>query len=302
MDLKFPTPVDFFVKTSGINNRFDSTSVSDDELVECVDFVIDELGIPETREGYTLVVAGDFHSAPQEPDLPYIVENRFNDSALYFVKPDLSLKGLRNLTKGAKVSYAKHMDRVYYSNGVENGFLVNDTSYDWPNPLIQTDDHRVLSPAPIGTHIAMYAGRMIVARGSVLYISEYLDPHSFELHRNFYEMGSTITMVRPTEKGIYVSNSEHVVFMSGTIPGAADYKIVSTKPAIEWSDIAEYVQSDDLGLNTPDLCALWVNEDGLYIGLPSGQVIPVNKQKIQYPAAVKSGASILDGRTFIHSF
>lgn len=302
MDLKFPEPVDFFVKTSGLNNKFDSVSISDDELVECIDFVIDELGLPETRDGYSIIVPGDFHSAPQEPDLPYIVENRVNDSALYFVNPDLSLKGLRNLTRGAKVSYAKHMDRVYYVNGVENGYLVNDTSYTWPNPVIQEDDYRIISAAPIGTHIAVYMGRMLIAKGNKLSISEYLDFDSYELHRNYYEFGSNILMVRPTEGGVYVSDESQVVFMSGTIPGEAKFKVVSTKPAIEWSDIGELIQSDDLSLSTPELSAIWCGSEGVYLGLSSGQVVPLNKHKVQYPAAVKSGASILDGRTFIHSF
>ena len=302
MDLKFPEPLDFFTKTSGINNRFDSSSLADDELVECIDFIIDEHGTPQTREGYTLVRTGDFHSPPQEPDLPYIAENRVNDTALYFINPDLTLKGLRNLTKGQRVSYAKHLDRVYYSNDVENGYLVEDASYDWPNPVPQTDDHRIISPAPIGSHIAMYMGRMLVAKGHSLYVSEYLDPHSFELHRNYYSFGSDIIMVRPVEGGIYVSDEAGVYFMSGTIPGEAKVKLVSTKPAFEWSDIAELVQSEDLGINTPELSALWVSTDGAYIGLSSGQAIPLNKEKIQYPAAVNAGASLLDGRTFIHSF
>ena len=302
MDLKFPEPVDFFTKTTGINNRFDSSSIGSEDLVECVDFIIDELGLPTTREGYSLITAGDFHSAPQEPDLPYVAENRVTDTALYFVKPDLTLKGLRNLSKGFRVSYARHMDRVYYTNTVENGYLVEDTSFDWPNPAIVDDDLRIFSPAPIGSHIAMYMGRMLVARENTLYVSEYLDPHSFELHRSYYDFGSKILMVRPVEKGVYVSNNSHVYFMSGSIPGEANIKMVSTKPAIEWSDIAELIQNEDAGINTSELSALWFGLDGAYLGLSSGQVVPLNKERVVYPAAVNAGASILDGRTFIHSF
>lgn len=302
MDLKFPEPLEFLTKTSGINNRSDASSLATDELAECIDFVVDDLGLLETRVGLTKILEGDFHSAPQEPDIPYIVENRVTDSALYFVNPDITLKGVRNLISSNKVSFTVYSDRVYYSNGVENGFLVHDISYAWPNPVAQTDDHRIISPAPVGSHIASFMGRMLIAVGPVMYVSEYLDPHSYELHRNFYDFGSDIKMIRPTEGGVYVSNSDSVFFLSGEIPGKANFKKVSTKPAIEWSDIAELIQSEDLGINSAELSAIWVSIEGVFVGTSTGTVVPINKHKITYPASANIGAGVLLGRTFIHSF
>lgn len=304
MDITHPTPVDLIKPTSGINNRLDPYELAPDELVECHNFVIDDRGFPNKRPGYWKVVSGIFHSLPQDSNIPLVLQDRVDerDAALYFIASDHTVKGIRSgLTMCARMSYAKHKDRVYYSNGFELGMVVGDKSYNWSKGSTSYDELRILSGPVPGTHIAMHKGRMLIAKGKHIFFSDLYNPHLFELHRNFLTFSADIIMVRPVEDGVYVSTTESTYFIKGEITDLVVGKLVLSVPAYEWTDIPCVLEAQTLGLEEPALCATWACPRGAIAGLPNGRVVMLNKSKLKYPEHSTSGAGLLYGHSYIHS-
>lgn len=306
MDINHPQPIPIFSKTSGLNNRVNSIELADDELAECHNLLIDEFGYLHKRPGYTLQVPGLFHSLPQEKEVPYVAKDRTveQDCAIYYIASDLTVTGVRSgLTQCAHISFASYAGRVYYMNGFEKGFLIGDRSFPWVLGSTEGMDLDTYTDPPIGNHITMYNGRMLIAVGPVLYFSELYRPDLYRPQRCFVKFAEDIVMVRPVEDGIFISTTSSIYFIKGEVSDIIVPKLVSTSPALEWSDVSDYVDASKFGDGFKDstLCAVWVGTDGVNWGLPGGHVVKVNDHKIKYPDSATKGASLLYGRSFIHS-
>lgn len=73
-----------------------------------------------------------------------------------------------------------------------------------------------LMPMPIGIYPAFWRGRLLVARGNVLWASQ---PHAWHLcdeRRDFKQFAAPITLVQPVDDGIYVGTTQELVFLAGT--------------------------------------------------------------------------------------
>ena len=300
MDINFPSPIVLFEGTTGLNNRNDSASISDTDLVVGTNFLIDDTGLPETLFSRELLSVGSYVCTPQDPSLPYVVASLTSGYAIYFVNEDLTLTGVRDRLSPSRLSFTKYKDYVYYTNGFENGRLKEKISFSWPVGVSNSKDLRTYSGAPIGSHLDNCAGLMLISAGPTLYFS--LDPHLFELHTNFLNFTSDIIMIRSIPTGVFVSTLEAVYFIELPISNSSNPRKVSASPAVEWSDIGEPILGSDLGLETLATCAAWLSPSAVCVGLPNGDVKEINKHKIKYPAIGASVASFLVNRNFIHSF
>ena len=71
-----------------------------------------------------------------------------------------------------------------------------------------------MEPAPVGTLMAFYRSRVLVAKGSVLYASQ---PDRWELFdpADFKQFSAPITLVQAVDDGVYVGTEEELAFLSG---------------------------------------------------------------------------------------
>ena len=125
------TTVPWFRSTIGLVNKIDPSrhqySEKDgvSELAEAVNIVFDETGSISRRLGYTITsVISESHSLYCEDSIALFVTG----DALCLLAEDMSYAPLRNVTRGARMSYAQIGDAVYYMNGAERGYVQDDIS------------------------------------------------------------------------------------------------------------------------------------------------------------------------------
>lgn len=266
-------------------------------LATAVNITHDKTGMISSRPGYELVATGNFHSLFCAGKDCYIGK----DNNLYKVGSDLSLTGVRGGLQGTRISYWQDADTIYYTNGFQNGILVGGLSYPWPEHAYDgPPTTRSFSAAPIGTHIAVFNGRMLIAVGHTIFISEPWGYGLFNL-ANYIDFTSNVVMILPTDFGVYVSDEESTWFFEGQ--HFTDFKQtkVAEYPALEWSETTDTVDAATLGLDVTGLSWLWGSTNGAVLGLPTGQIINLTVNKVKYPNIGTKGAGLLYGNNFIHS-
>jgi hypothetical protein len=110
--------------------------------------------------------------------------------------------------------------RVYLSNGA--GFYYAGVASGPNFSFLGKNDALVLPlrtdqlyPMPVGTLTAFWRGRVLVAKGPVLYASK---PHQWEhcdMRRDFKQFSSPITLVQPLDGGLYVGTETELAYLDG---------------------------------------------------------------------------------------
>ena len=303
-------PVSMFLGTTGLNTVSDEARLGYDDtglcdLAQAVNISIDATNRPSRRSGYAVAQAGEFHSLFCDGFACCVAKEFPADCSIMQVNPDGTLVGIRSgLTKGRRISWAQSHDApfdLFYANGVENGVVRNGISYNWPDHskmAMLTPTNIFYSPAPVGYLIAIVHGRMFVATEEALYYSVPFTFGCFDLGGSYLPW-KRVTMIKEVKGGVFISTDAEVLFYAGVDISTAEVSTVSPFPAIPGSALTEYVEGAELGL-PPGLCAVWVTREGVFVGMPTGEVVNINRQKIIYPEDVTSGAAMLRGYNFIH--
>lgn len=286
--------------TSGLNNIVDPARLKYDketgiaELAEAVNVDIDDTGRISRRPGQTLLSSVVSHSVFCDKGDCFVAQDRESDAALYQVGTDFSLTGIRSgLTKGARVSFCQVGAKTYYANGFQNGVITEGISAAWPtSEHVGAETVRQFYSAPVGTHLAHFAGRMWVVEDNVIWVSEPYAYGKFDKARRFFQFGSAVRMIKPVKGGVWVSDSEKTGFIAAAEKfEAQEWLKKSPFPAHEWSENIELVSLPDV----PGLSAVWSSDEGLCIGTEDGQLIVATKNKLAYPAGA-SGATVVNGQ------
>jgi hypothetical protein len=138
-----------------------------------------------------------------------------------------------------------------------------------------------LSAPPPGEHLAAFAGRILMAVGSRLHVSE---PYAHELFdpRRVYPFTSRITLVAPVEDGVYLGTESQIVWLPGKDPAAWDFRPVAAVGVIPGT--LAYGDASDLGGEATGPAAFFASTDGVYVGLNSGAVRNLTADRFAYPA------------------
>ena len=90
-----------------------------------------------------------------------------------------------------------------------------------------------LGPAPVGTVLAFWRSRVLVAVGNVLYASLPNQWELFDQRRDFKQFSAPITLIQPVDDGVYVGTDDELVFLSGDrFDGLAYRQVVSGRVAL----------------------------------------------------------------------
>lgn len=95
-----------------------------------------------------------------------------------------------------------------------------------------------LQPAPVGTVMAFWRGRLLVAVGNVLYASLHAEWELFDLQRDFKQFGAAITLIQPVDDGVYVGTEQGLVFLAGTEFDSLQYVPLLPEPVVLGSGVA----------------------------------------------------------------
>jgi len=303
-----------FRGTDGINTRLDPARIQYDhrtgivDLAAAVNVAVDDTGRISRMKGFTHRQTGDIHSLFCEAgDVCLCVRG----DALSIVEPDLALTPIRNVHPGALMSYAQVGHRIFYANGIEKGYVdVRDRlSHAWTQgAYVGPDTHRQFIDPPSGTVIRYYNGRVLIAQGDTLWMTEPLDYTRVDPVRGHipFETGA-ITSIRPAGGCVYVSAGRAVWALVGRDVGTDVARLpVSDVPMVAGTDVNVFGRPDML----PDgriyidtrqrvLGALWTARDGIYYGGADGAVVNLTRDRLADLPAATTGAAMISDHTYI---
>lgn len=147
-----------------------------------------------------------------------------------------------------------------------------------------------LSPMRTGKFLKLWRGRLLTADKNMLYFSQALNFHLHDERYDFVALPQRITFVEPVESGIWVGQSNTVVFLNGA--DVKELNLVQTGAKAPVPGSALRVHSDLLGEISAGLEAvIWLAENGYCIGTPAGNLIEAHANKLKGITA-KAGQSV----------
>jgi len=253
-------------------------SLTDMETLENVD--IDNQFILTTRQGSDLKLAGtDIHSLWSDGETCLFVDY----DTLYRLEIDYtSTSVLSGLLPGARMSYAPWNDRIYLTNGSYIGYY-KDSATALSDPSITYK-----LPLPPGQRIAYYRGRLYVAKGSVLYISDALSDH-YDVRSGYRAFENDITMLIPVDNGLYVADGR-TWFVPGTEPEEFQKMMVYDADVIPFTD--KNINGENIGDGSVGKMAIWVASDGICLGDNNGQVKNLTRVRYAMSTHGEGGAAV----------
>ena len=147
-----------------------------------------------------------------------------------------------------------------------------------------------LSPMRTGKFLKLWRGRLLTADKNLLHFSQALNFHLCDERYDFIALPQRVTFVEPVESGIWVGQSNSVVFLSGS--DVRDLRLVQTGAKAPVPGTALRVNSDLLGEAAAGLeSVVWLAENGYCIGTPTGNLIEAHANTLKGITA-KGGQSV----------
>lgn len=154
-----------------------------------------------------------------------------------------------------------------------------------------------LSPMPTGRFMGYWNGRLVTARGNVLRFSEAMAYHLHDERFGYVQMPQKITFMVALAGGIWVGQSDHVVFLSGASPAEMTAIKKATREPVPMSAIK--VLAEVVGADISDggsFVAVWLSGNGYVIGTSSGGTIETNAGRIRGVTARTGSTTVAKNR------
>jgi len=151
-----------------------------------------------------------------------------------------------------------------------------------------TADHKLgmaaqfahLSPMPTGKYLCYWRGRLVTATANVIRFSEPLAYHLHDERHGFIQTSQRVTFIQSVEGGLWVGQTDHVIFIAGTQPDDMSISIKSAQPPVPNSAIQ--IPSNDIGEASEggSLVTVWLASNGYVAGSSGGQIIEYQAGRI----------------------
>jgi len=316
MGLKQGLP--YLAKVAGLNTVLDPERMQQGgrtngyavELAQAVNISIDERGLASLRQGDSLVNAGSYHSAFCKGGDCFVVEERPDDAAIMQVVSvdPLTLIGVRSsLTKGLRMCWDQSGLDVFYSNGVQNGYIRAGVSAAWPTNTYQgpTADMQFATSVPKANHIAFRpGGQVLIAVGNAVLANHA--PFQYGLFNTrsaaIAAFATDVTLLASVKEGFYVSDGSKTWFFR-QMQGWYVYKqeLVEAAPALLGSLAHDSVVLREVGIEMDGAGRIWASALGVCLGTDNGTFINLTREKIRYPAGYTAGACLVKDYSVIHT-
>jgi hypothetical protein len=221
-------------------------------------------------------------------------------AALYRVRSDYSLEGLRNLEHSEMpMFFAESPEGIFYSNGVERGRIERfGPSYTWEKSDEEYSPQKTLAlngPPDFFTHIHHHNGRMLCAVDKVVYYSDYRSYGNFYYERDMLQYPDKVIGFASVQKTLFVFTETGVYSYIGDNMATAQEVFASNIPALEGTICT--IRSKQSESNT---LPIWTTRLGIYVGSPNGTVQNVTDDRFVLPdVAVRGKAVVHDGQYFV---
>lgn len=178
----------------------------------------------------------------------------------------------------------------------EVGISTTSFSINKDHALGMAAPFKHLSPMPTGKYLCYWRGRLVTATANVIRFSEPLAYHLHDERHGFIQTAQRVTFIQPVENGLWVGQSDHVIFIQGTSPEDMTISVKSAQQPIP--DSAIQIPSNDIGeaAEGGSLVTVWLASNGYVAGSSSGQIIEYQAGRISNVSAQTGTTVRLDRR------
>jgi hypothetical protein len=281
-------------ETDPVRHKYSETEgVRELSIAKNIDF--DLTGRPSNRKGRkSTTVSGNCHSLFSHGNISLFV----TEDALTLLSPSFSTKALRNVTIGARMSYAPVGNKVYYANGREIGFIRDTVSVSWSRATEVynvKDSTIVLNGPPTGSLLEYYKGRMLIAQHNVIWESEQYDVNSYNLAKRFVQLEDIVTMVNGVIEGLWVGTRNRIAFLRGNSTSDYKYEIKGLFGVFPGTPVL--VDSFLIGDGRiPEIGVLFATKYGPCLGTADGRLVPLTDRKLSVPNAVRGAGAVINNK------
>ena len=162
-----------------------------------------------------------------------------------------------------------------------------------------TNDHKLgmaaqfahLSPMPTGKFLCYWNGRIITATANVIRFSEPLAYHLHDERHGFIQTSQRVTFLQPVSGGLWVGQTDHVIFIQGSTPD--DMVIIHKNTAAPIPGSAIQIDAAQIGeiAEGGDKAVVWLSAKGYVAGNSGGQLVEYQAKRINNISAA-SGTTV----------
>ena len=283
----------------GVRNTVARHRLQPEELEAAINVDIDDTGQVRRRRGYSLKLAGNFHSVRNVGGRILGVK----DGLLGTVGTNFTFASLGAPGGAEPLSYAQVGGVTYFSSldvsgkledGVVSpwGAVSNDV---WVSPVITPTETlgelfgQQLTAPPSAQEIASYKGRLYLAAGRYLWCTElwlydYIDPS-----KNFYQFEEDITLLVAMDDGIFVGTEANLWFLNGapstgmTRANVLKYGVV--RGSATSAPAADVHPNARGGALAESISTIFLTQKGVCAGFNGGEVYDLTRARVEFPLA-----------------
>jgi len=277
----------------GLNNRTDPIDMLPVELTVAENVDLRRGKSARRRKGGTQVLAGKFYSFWNNGSTAYVGRDNAGLFTLNEFLPDFTLRQLTTLASGAPLALEQVNAVTAVSNGVDLGFISNDT---FLAPTAPTAQHMI--PTVAGEILTSQNGRLFIARGNVLY---YTVAHDLETMDNRYcriPMPKNLTMAVGLDGGIWVSYAGVIAFLQGA--GPDEYKFIVKADYSAVKGTAVRTKTSLFLKDQEGEAVIFMTSKGVCIGTESGQLLPITEDQISAGIGQSGAGLVREQNGYVH--
>jgi hypothetical protein len=149
--------------------------------------------------------------------------------------------------------------------------------------------HRFLSAMPSGRSVRFWNGRLVTCSGNALRFSEAMNYHLHDPRHGFVQTQTRVTFIEPVESGIWVGQTDGVIFLAGKDLAGMSIHHKTAKTPVPWTSVL--LPSEDSG--DMQEAVAWLSSNGYVLGGGDGSLREVS-------SGVLNGVSGVRGQTVTH--
>ena len=165
--------------------------------------------------------------------------------------------------------------------------------------LGRATDSQFMTRMVSGKIARAWNGRLLVAKGKLLIFSEPLRYGITSPRHNFVQFTRRITMLEPVDGGVFVGTRDGVYFLAGSTP--KEWALKNTGGKIPIPMASTGISTGELN---PEMTAnvgngqgaVWLAENGFVVGLPSGNIIELQRTRIRGLSGDAGGIAVFNRR------
>jgi hypothetical protein len=289
----------------GMKNTVSRERLGQDELERAINVDLDDAGQLRRRRGYVRKQTGSWHSV-RTFTLKVL---GVRDGTLGVIRDDYSFLSLGVFVGPQRLTHTEVNGDIYFCNDAASGVVkVDDTTGPWGttngqglwlSPVI--DETPTLGPVagqligdPIrASCIEAYKGRIYLADGKTLWVTELYRYHLVNRTRGFMQFEADITLVMAVDDGLYVGTTAGLYFLKGVF-GAFQMSIINSDLVIPGSGQVvptELVHPQARNGPVPaGSAAVFMTSGGVIAGFDGGNCYNLTIDAMVFPGGLSAAA------------